>query len=90
MATDGTSHLLHWSELFQLAMVELDPAKLPARIAIAHEAILDRIEETLTKPSGGEHQKLDDAVKNLRALRQEIHAWQSKPDYDGDGVRKAS
>jgi hypothetical protein len=34
MATDGTSHLLHWSELFQLAMVELDPAKLPARIGI--------------------------------------------------------
>ena len=89
MATDGTSHLLHWSELFQLAMVELDPAKLPARIAIAHEAILDRIEDTLTMPCGGEHQKLDDALRNLHALRQGIHAWQSKADRDGDGLRRA-
>ena len=58
MATDGTSHLLHWSELYQLAIIELDTAKLPQRITVAHEAILDRIEDTLTLPCGGEHQKL--------------------------------
>ena len=90
MATDGTYHLLHWSELYQLAILELDAEKLPARIAIAHEAILDRIEDTLTMPCGGEHQKLDNALRNLRALRQESHASQSKPDRDSDGMRKAS
>jgi hypothetical protein len=89
MATDGTS-LLHWKELYELAIVELDAAKLPQRIAIAHEAILDRVEETLTMPLGSEHQQLDEALRNLQALRNEIHAWQSKPDRDGEGMRKAN
>jgi len=86
MATDGTSKLLHWRELYQLAMVELDDAKLPQRITVAHEAILDRIEQTLAKPSAGEHQELSDALHGLRTLRHEINAWQSKPDRDSGGL----
>jgi hypothetical protein len=72
--------LLHWKELYELAIVELDAAKLRQRIAIAQEAILDRVEETLTMPLGGEHQELDDALRNLQALRH---------DRDSDGMRKA-
>ena len=90
MATHNTSHLLHWSELYQLAMLELDIVKLPQRIAVAHEAILDRIEDTLTKPSNHEHQKLSDALHGLRTLRHELEGWQSKPDRDSNGIRKAS
>ena len=89
MATDGTSSL-HWQELYELAIVELDAAKLPQRIAIAYEAVLDRAEETLTMPLGREHQQLDEALRNLQALRQEIHAWKSNPDRHGDVMRTAN
>jgi hypothetical protein len=86
MATDGTSNLLRWQELYQLAMVELDGTKLPQRIAIAHEAILDRIQESLTTASANERQQLHDALHGLRILRQEINAWQSKPDHNSNGM----
>ena len=40
----------YWTELYQLAVIERDPAKLRKRVADARNAIFDHIEETLTKP----------------------------------------
>jgi hypothetical protein len=88
MAPDGRSNLLLWQELYKLAMVERDDAKLPQRIALAQEAVLDRIAATLTKPSDPEHQELYDALHGLRTLRQQIRARQNKPDRDSEGMRK--
>jgi len=71
MTTAGTPGPLDWKELYRLAFVELDPAKLPQRIADARVAVLNRIEETLKNPGLGEHQTLNDALSGLRVLRQE-------------------
>ena len=47
MTTDGVPHAPDWKELYQLAVIELDPAKLSDRISDARNAILDRIQELL-------------------------------------------
>jgi hypothetical protein len=51
MSTNGTPppRPQGWKELYELAILETDPAKLAPLIADAHKAILDRIQETLTK-----------------------------------------
>ena len=69
--TAGAPATLDWKQLYQLALVELDPAKLPQRIADARVAVLDRIEDTLKNPGIGEQQMLNDALNGLRVLRQE-------------------
>ena len=52
--------------------MELDPAKLRHRITEARDAILDRVEDSLTKHGDyKEHQELTDALNGLRVLRQE-------------------
>ena len=71
MTTAGTPSPQNWKQLYQLALVELDPAKLPQRIADARVAVLDRIEDTLKNPGIGEQQMLNDALNGLRVLRQE-------------------
>jgi hypothetical protein len=61
-----------WKELYQLAVVELDPAKLPQRITEARNAILNKVAETVTKPRDyHESQELTDALNGLRVLHQE-------------------
>jgi uncharacterized damage-inducible protein DinB len=53
-------------------MTEIDPVKLPQRVADARNAILDRIEETHTKPHPyDKRQGLTDALYGLRTLQQE-------------------
>jgi hypothetical protein len=64
-------------------MLKLDPAKLQPLIATIDSAILDRIEETLTRPSSSEHQVMNDAIRSLRMLQKQAHAWMSKSDRDG-------
>jgi hypothetical protein len=71
MTTAGAPGPLDWKQLYQLALAELDPAKLPQRIADARVAVLDRIEDTLKNPGIGEQQMLNDALNGLRVLRQE-------------------
>ena len=72
MTTDGAPHQPDWQELYTFAMIELNPVKLPQRIADARAAILDRIQETISKPSHyNERQQLADALTGLRVLRQE-------------------
>jgi len=90
MSTNGTPRPQGWKELYQLAMLETDPAKLSPLIADAHKAILDRIQETLTKPLSAETERLGDALNGLRTLREEVNSWKSKSSGDGAGVRKSS
>ena len=61
-----------WIELYQLAVTEPDPTKLRQLVADARNAILDRVEETHTKPFPyQERQKLNDALNDLRVIQQE-------------------
>ncbi len=91
MSTNGTPRPQDWKELYQLAMLETDPAKLSPLIADAHKAILDRIQETLTnKPLSAETERLGDALNGLRTLREEVNSWKTKSSGDGAGVRKSS
>jgi hypothetical protein len=83
MSTNGTPRPQGWKELYELAILETDPAKLAPLIADAHKAILDRIQETLTKPVSAENQRLSDALCGLRTLRQEVNSWRNKADGEG-------
>jgi hypothetical protein len=56
-----------WHELYHAAIIELDSAKLPGRIAEARRAILDRAKEILTT-SRDEHYFLNDALRSLLLL----------------------
>ena len=72
MTINAAPHPPDWQELYTFAMIEPNPVKLPQRIADARNAILDRIQETITKPSNyNERQQLNDALNGLRVLRQE-------------------
>ena len=60
-----------WHSLYQAALFEKDRESIPARIAEAEKAILDRIKELFAVDSDHmeEDQILDDALYALRALR---------------------
>ena len=70
MATSAypQSQSMDWKELYQLAILELDPIKLPERIADARRAIIERLEVT---PQAYEHQELNDALNGLRVIHRE-------------------
>jgi hypothetical protein len=57
-----------WEPLYEAALLETDRSKLPERISVARNAILDRIEQTLRNPSPAEHRVMNDALRNLRQL----------------------
>jgi hypothetical protein len=60
-----------WKPLYEAALSEADEYKVIERIAAARNAILDRIEVSLTTSrSPGEHLAMDDALRNLRKLAQ--------------------
>ena len=56
-----------WHELYHAAIIELDSARLPGRIAEARQAILDRAKEILTT-SRDERYFLNDALRSLLLL----------------------
>jgi hypothetical protein len=89
VSTNGTPRPRGWKELYELAMMETDPAKLSPLIADAHGAILDRIQETLTKPVSAERERLSDALNGLRTLRHEVNSWRNKTNGDGSDLRKS-
>ena len=66
-----------WRELYECAILDLDPSKLRGRITEARHAILDRAEEILTRPSCDEHHTLNAALRTLRLL-EEAAARESK------------
>jgi hypothetical protein len=92
MSTESTPSPPKWRELYRAAMMELDPLKLPQRIDDARNAIMDRMEDTRTKPSYPEYQQLDDAFNGLRTLQQESDRFQ-QPERKGkaqvSSMRKA-
>jgi hypothetical protein len=92
MTTESTPSPPKWRELYRAAMIELDPRKVPQRINDARNAIMDRMEDTRTKPSYPEYQQLDDAFNGLRSLQQESDRSQQpgkKQESDGSNLRKA-
>ena len=66
---DDAAHASQWRALYQTAMLELDPAKSLQLIAEARSALLDRIEDGLSKPSNREGGALRDALHMLTTLR---------------------
>ncbi len=72
MTTVGTPRPPDWKDLYQMAVIELDPAKLSHRISDARNAILDRIQETISVAAHyRERQELTDALNGLRTVQQE-------------------
>ena len=59
---------IQWRQLFEAAVLELDPEKLPGRISKARVAVLDRIEGGFPNLSEGERLALHDALDMLLAL----------------------
>lgn len=74
MRTDGGIPDTNWKELYQNAMLETDPAKMPQRFAKAQRAVLDRVEELHTKPVCDENRLLQDALRFLHILQDEVSA----------------
>jgi len=66
--TDGILPARKWHELYHAAIIELDNARLPGRIAQARQAILDRAREILTISSRDEQYFLNDALRSLLLL----------------------
>ncbi len=62
---------MDWKTLYQLAILEPDPARLPVRVADAQAAIFDRLEATFTEAHGREYRELNEALKGLRL----VHKW---------------
>lgn len=62
-----------WFEVYEAAMLELDPRKLPGRIAAAKEAIQLRLKDIQGDADHHtERQQIEDALNGLRALELEI------------------
>ena len=58
-----------WKRLYEAAILELDPAKLLQRIAVAQSAVLDQIADGSSKPSDGQQLALHDVLHMLSTLR---------------------
>ena len=61
-----------WKQLYEIALIEGDPKKIPNRFADARHAILDRAEELLTCSPTWEHRALKDAFQYLRAYEHNV------------------
>jgi len=66
----GVPFRANWKNLYQCAILEVNPTKLQQRIVEARHAILDRAEEINTKTAGEESHCLNDALRTLRLLEE--------------------
>jgi hypothetical protein len=57
-----------WKRLYAAAVLELNDAKLPSRIAKARAAMRERADDSLTSPSDEERRTLNDGFHILRVL----------------------
>jgi len=64
----GDSSSPMWKQLYQAALLELDPSKLPERIFAARNAMHDRAEDILASSSLAEHRSLNSALHALQML----------------------
>ena len=89
MVTNNIPRLPDWKELYKLAVMELDTAKLPQRITDARNAILDRAEETFAKRGNyHESQELTDALNGLRVVQREYERREGENGQRGVAMRK--
>jgi hypothetical protein len=72
MKTGGLISDTNWQELYQHALLETDPAKIPYQIAEAKKAALDRVEQLHTNPVCDENRLLRDAIRFLHILQKEV------------------
>jgi hypothetical protein len=68
--TDSTASGVQWERLYESALLELNPQRVPAAITVARRAMLDRAEEIMTKPASHEHAALNSALRILRTLEE--------------------
>lgn len=62
-----------WQGMLQAALLELDGARLPARISAAEQAIAARLQFLAGQPqAAAEQQALNDAQSSLRILKLEV------------------
>ena len=66
--TISVPHAPQWKRLYEAAILELDPAKLLRRIAVAQSAVLDQIEDGVSKALDGQQLALRDALHMLSTL----------------------
>jgi hypothetical protein len=59
-----------WRQLCQSAYFEFEPMKLLQRVVEARSAVLDRIEDNLSKSSSGEQNELHNALETLSILQE--------------------
>jgi CHASE3 domain sensor protein len=59
-----------WRQLCQTAYFEFEPMMLLQRVAEARSAVLDRIEDNLSKASTGEQHELHNALETLSILKE--------------------
>jgi hypothetical protein len=62
-------HAPLWKRLYEAAILELDPAKLLQRIALAQSAVLNQMEDGSSRPSDRQQLALHDALHMLSTLR---------------------
>ena len=62
-------HAPQWKRLYEAAILEVDPARLLERIAVAQSAVLDQMEDRFSKPSDRQQLALHDALHMLSTLR---------------------
>jgi hypothetical protein len=72
MQTSGPISETNWKELYQDAMLETDPVKIPYQIAEAKNAVLDRVEQLHTEAVCDENRLLRDAIRFLHILQNEV------------------
>jgi hypothetical protein len=76
----GASSRSIWEKLYERAILELDYAKVPERIAEARQAMHDRAEEVLTESSSNERGALSKALRNL-GLLEEVTAREKSMEF---------
>jgi len=67
--TDSAASGVQWERLYESALLELNPQRVPAAITVARPAMLNRAEEIMTKPASHEH-ALNSALRILRTLEE--------------------
>jgi hypothetical protein len=72
----------NWQELYQAALLEVDPGKMAERIQRAYQVIQLQMALGHQNGNGAERQALADALANLRVLQREIGLPLNDPSHN--------